>query len=222
MNTMQELLDLIRSGKADQLESRLTENPSLVRSLTDQGISPLQYAVYCRNQEAVAILRKAAGKLNPFEAASLGETDTIKEAVKKNPQLIDSYSPDGFTLLGLACFFGHLPVVAFLLEQGADPNLPSKNAFKVAPIHSACAISHFEITDLLIRSGANVNARQASDNTPLHATAHHGNLKLTSLLLANGAEVNARSATGQTPLAMAVGKNADEVRQLLTQYGGTL
>jgi ankyrin repeat protein len=127
---------------------------------------------------------------------------------------------DGFTALGLASFFGHLSLVSLLLEQGADPNIASNNAFKVAPIHSACAISRIDITELLIRHGADVNAKQQQGVTPLLSAAHHGQTTLAKLLIDHGADVNAETGKGQTPLAMATEKNFQETAQLIREHGG--
>jgi len=122
--------------------------------------------------------------------------------------------------LGLASFFGHLSLVKLLLDKGANPNIASNNQFKVAPIHSACAISHFDITELLIRYHADVNAKQMQGVTPLHSAAHNGQTKLSKLLIDNCADINAKMDNGQTPLFMANEKNFQETAELIIKHGG--
>lgn len=217
---MKDIIELIKTGHNDQLEQVLTDNISLANIKTEQGISLLQFAAYCRNNAAVDILRKHKQKLDIFEAASIGDNITVTNLLNKNPKLLKRFSADGFTSLGLASFFGHLSIVKLLLDKGADPNIASYNQFRVAPLHSACAISNFEIVRLLIRAGANVNAKQVQDVTPLHSAAHNGQTELAKLLIDNGADVNAKMESGQTPLFMAREKNFQETAELIKSNGG--
>lgn len=217
---MEEIIELIKTGNNDLLEHKLNDNPSLADIKTEQGISLLQFAAYCRNNFAVNILKKNKQKLDIFEAASIGDTKTISQLLDKTPDLLNSFSADGFTVLGLASFFGHLSLVKLLLDKGANPNIASNNQFKVAPIHSSCAISHFEITELLIRHGADINAKQMKGVTPLHSTAHNGQTKLSKLLIDNGADINAKMDDGKTPLFMANEMGFQETTELIIKYGG--
>jgi uncharacterized protein len=217
---MEEIIELIKTGNNDLLEHKLNDNPSLAESKTEQGISILQFAAYCRNNFAVDIIRKNKQKLDIFEAASIGDTTTISQLLDETRNLLNSFSPDGFTVLGLASFFGHLSLVKLLLDKGANPNIASNNQFKVAPIHSVCASSHFDITELLIRHGADINAKQMKGVTPLHSTAHNGQTKLSKLLIDNGADINAKMDDGQTPLFMANEKGFQETAELIINHGG--
>lgn len=217
---MKDIIDLIKTGKNDLLEQKLNDNPSIADSKTEQGISLLQLAAYYRNNFAVDILKKLKQTLDIFEAASIGDTKTVNKSLDENPQLLNSYSPDGFTVLGLASFFGHLHLVKLLLGKGANPNIASNNQFKVAPLHSACAISHFEIAELLIRHGADINAKQMQGVTALHSAAHNGQTNLAKLLLDNGADINAKMENGQTPLFMAQEKNFQDTADLIKKHGG--
>jgi ankyrin repeat protein len=219
----QDITDLIKTGDNRQLEQKVRENPSIADIITEYGISLLQYAVYCRNIEAVDLIKKhKKQELNIFEAVSVGDTLTSNQLLVKNPNLLNSYSADGFTLLGLASYFGHYSLVKLLIEKGANPNIPSNNQFKVAPIHSACSISNYEIAKLLIKNGANINSRQQQGYSPLHSTAHNGNVELSKLLIESGADVNAKADDGKTPLAMALEKGFKETSDLLQSYGGRL
>jgi len=218
---MEDLIELIKTGKNDHLEERLSKNPSLAVVKTEQGISLLQFAAYCRNQSALAILKKHTSKLDIFEAASVGDAETVSRLLDGKPQLLNSFAIDGFTPLGLASFFGHLSLVELLLGKGANPNIPSNNSFKVAPLHSACAISNSSIVELLLAHGADVNAKQIQGVTPLHSAAHHGQTELAKLLIDKGANVNAKMDNGETPLSMANEKGFSETASLISSYGGS-
>jgi uncharacterized protein len=217
---LEEIAELIKKGKNDLLEQQLNDNHSLADSKTEHGISLLQFAAYCRNNIAVDLLKKHKQKFDIFEASCIGNTQLVNQLLDKNPESINLFSSDGFNVLGLASFFGHLSLVELLLEKGADPNIASNNHFKVAPIHSSCAISHFDITELLIRYGADVNAKQTQGITPLHEAAHNGQIKLLKLLLDMGADINAKMENGRTPLFMANEKHFQETAELIIKHGG--
>lgn len=217
---MEEIIELIKTGKNDLLEQKLNDNPSLADIKTEQGISLLQFAAYCRNNFAIDFLKKHKQTLDIFEAASIGDNKRVNQLLDKSPEFLNSFSSDGFTALGLASFFGYLSLLKLLLDKGANPNIASNNQFKVAPIHSACAISAFDIVELLIKHGADVNAKQMQGVTPLHSAAHNGQTKLSKLLIDNGAEINAKMENGQTPLFMANEKNFQEIAALIIKHGG--
>ncbi|HTE31364.1 MAG TPA: ankyrin repeat domain-containing protein [Chryseolinea sp.] len=219
MNAPAEILELIKSGDNQKLERGLKENPALASAKTEHGISLLQFAAYCRNKNAIDLLRAHIKEPDIFEAAAIGDLQTLKKHLKKSPDLLNAFAPDGFTCLGLSVYFGNANIVEYLISKGADVNIASNNAFKVAPIHSACAISDYNITELLLRSGANVNARQQQGITSLHSAAHNGQTKLAELLIDNGADINAKTDSGQTPLAMALEKNFAETADMLERRG---
>jgi hypothetical protein len=184
------IFDAIRQGDAVQVGALLAADPSLTTARTPEGASAVLWAAYTRHPELAPLL---LGGRQPdfFEACALGlpaDTDDINR-----------FAPDGFTGLGLACFFGHLELVRRLLDQGADPNLASNNGLRVAPLHSAVSTGSAAIVELLISRGARTGAAEASGYTPLHTAAGHGNQTIIDLLLAAGADPAAKTADGKTP-----------------------
>lgn len=216
---MKEITELIKAGENEKLKAQLNSNPSLAEGTTEQGISFLQFAAYCNNNNAIDIIRKHKNNLDIYEAASIGDRTILFQLLNKNPELINSFSSDGFTILGLASYFGHKDLVKQLLDKGADPNIPANNQFRVTPLHSACAISNIEIARLLIENGADIHARQMHGVTPLHSAAHNGQTKLAKLLIERGAEINAKMDTGESPVSLAEEKGFDETVLLLREYG---
>ncbi len=208
---MEEIIDLIKTGKNKLLKEKLKNAPSKANTKTEQGISLVQFAAYCRNREAIDIIRSFINDLDIFEAASVGDRDRLLQLISLEPDIINNHASDGFTALGLASFFGHKELVILLLEKGADPNIPASNPFKVTPLHSACAISNYDIAELLIKNGADVNAKQMQGVTPLHSAAHNGKIDLVKLLIENGADKQLKMDDGQTPLSMAEEKEFTDI-----------
>ena len=217
---MKELIDLIKISDNKQLETKLQQDSSLADSKTEQGISLLQFAAYCRNSEAIRILKEHKSDLDIFEETCLGEVKKVTQLLVEKPELLNSFSADGFTLLGLAAFFGHLNLAQKLLKKGADPNISANNPYKVASLHSACATSNLEMATLLIEHGADVNAKQMHNVTPLHSAAHNGKTDLVQLLVDKGADINATMENGKTPLLMAEEAKFNDTANLIKKLVG--
>jgi ankyrin repeat protein len=196
------IFDWIRQGDAGQVRTLLAFDPNLANSRTPEGASTVLWAVYTRHPELAPLL---LGSRPPdlFEACALGATTRVAELLAADRELVEQYSADGFTALGLAAFFGHRDVARLLLDSGANPNQASRNALHVAPLHSACAAGHVTLADLLLHRGADPNAEESSGMTPLHTAAGTGNREIVALLLGAGSGRAHQSHDGRTPSAIA-------------------
>jgi ankyrin repeat protein len=136
--------------------------------------------------------------LDVFEASATGEVGALERLLAEVPARANAVAADGFTPLGLAAFFRQRDALRLLLARGAQVNLPSQNAQKVAPLHSAVAGGDEGIVADLLARGAEVHARQELGFTPLHNAAAEGNEPIIRLLLERGADRAARSDSGRT------------------------
>jgi ankyrin repeat protein len=202
MNRIPQLFDAIRNGDAAGVRALLSAEPGLAEARNNDGATPVLWAVYTRHPELVEVV---LGGRAPdfFEACALGRPGRVSELLAQSPGLVDEYSADGFTALGLAVFLGHLDVARMLVERGADVNLPSRNALRVAPLHSAVASGKVELLDLLLSHGAKPDCAEAVDATPLHSAAGHGSREMVRRLLAAGADRDCRTKDGKTAADLA-------------------
>lgn len=189
-----DLINAIQHNDISLVAKILASDPTLVNARTDDGVSMVMLAQYYGRAEIVQMLVAHNAQIDLYDASAIGETERAAGWLAMQPSLANTFSPDGFTPLGLASFFGHLDIVNVLYMYHADPNIASNNAQHVAPLHSAVAGNHYEIAAKLIEMGADVNAIQADGFTPLMGAAQNGNLKMVQLLLAHGADTNARTA----------------------------
>lgn len=153
-----------------------------------------------------------------FAAAAKGQTDELRSLIENDSALINAFSPEGFTPLGLAAFFGHAETVEALLGAGADANLTSRESMKMPPLGSAMAVQRNDIARTLIEHGADVNGKAVNDLTALHTAAARGNLEAAKLLLDRGADVDARATDGKTPLDYAQERNQPEMVEFLSAF----
>ena len=69
-------------------------------------------------------------------------------------------------------------------------------------LHSAICYNRIEIAAVLIRNGAQINAKNINNETPLHFAISKPNF--INLLLENGADIDASDILGNKPLHFAV------------------
>ena len=93
---------------------------------------------------------------------------------------------------------GDLDSVRQLLEQGSDGNT-ADSQFGVTPLAWAALHGNLAVAELLLNSGADVNARNQDGTTALHSAVFLGRPSMAALLIERGADVNARNQRGETP-----------------------
>ena len=218
-NVEQEFVEAIKTDNRPRVRHLLESNPSLARMKTPDGLSPVFLALYRGNKQLAATIARSKGSLDIFEAASLGELERLKQIVEKNPSIINSYSPDGFTPLALAAYLGQKDTVEYLISKGANVNALAKNTTGFTALTGAVSQNNTEITKILVENGANVNHQYEGGYTPLIHAAASGNLELVRILLDANANPNVRTKDGTTALSAAISKEHAEVAKVLKSHG---
>ena len=220
---MSTLFDTIKSGKRDEVRAALDRDPGLASMRDEAGLSPTLTALYHGHAELARDIASRVRELDVFEAAALGDDARLRTLLARDRALANAYNVDGFTPLGLAAFFKRGNVVRMLLDAGADPNAPSRNAFRFTPLHSAVSTDagpvDTGIVHDLLDAGANVNARSGQGTTPLHTAAFTGDARVALLLIDHGADHKISSAKGQTPSDVARERKNNEVAEMLEALG---
>jgi ankyrin repeat protein len=216
-----DVFQAIEENDVEHVSQLVAENPSTGAQRNDEGVSARLMAQYYGRSEIANELVGPDSDLDVFEAAAYGRTERVRELLEGDLSLASAWSPDGFQPLGLAVFFGHPATARLLIDRGADVNTVARHAhIKATPIHSAAAASEpaarFELTQLLLEHGADVNVAQEEGGfTPLHAAAQHGDLELVKLLLDRGANTKATLDDGRTPRAVAADEGHEQLGELL-------
>jgi ankyrin repeat protein len=215
----QEFLTAIKEGNESKVRELMKTNSDLAKIIDEKGVSAVLQAVYNGRDKIAQLLIASGIELNIFEASATGTTHRVRALLKSKPDLANGFSPDGFTSLGLAAFFGHLDTVELLLDKGAKIDVASNNFLKAVPLRSASVAGHLEIAKLLIDRGADVNALGEGGETPLHEVAGVGRVEFAKLLLDHGANINARGENGKTPLTVALENKQGEMADFLRSRG---
>lgn len=119
---------------------------------------------------------------------------------------------------------GNTFIVKLLLDQDASL-IDARDTDQSTPLHCAVWKGHLSVVELLLKYGADVNAKNQNDHwgdTPLHAAAHANHRDIAELLIAHKAQVNAKNGNGRTPLAETEFHKAKKVAKLLSEHGATL
>jgi ankyrin repeat protein len=191
MNPVSEILDAVREGNLARVQELLNSDNALASARAQNGDSPLMLALYYGRKAIVDLLLSRGPEIDFYEAVALGDQTLVTDLIKKRPDVIHSYSHDGFTGLHLAVFFGHEDIARALIVKGADVNAMAANrsfARNAKPLHSAVAANRTALVRLLLDNGAAVNARQEGGFTALHGAAANGNEEIIALLISAGAD----------------------------------
>ena len=152
------LFALIDAGDADALTEALSDDPELAGERNAEGLSPVLHALYIGKADLVDPILDANPPLDVFDAAAVGRTRGLEELLEGEPALVSAWSPDGFTALHLAAYFGQEDAARLLVERGADPRVLSRHReLQVAPVQSAAAGGHDSIVQLLLENGARLD-----------------------------------------------------------------
>ena len=119
---------------------------------------------------------------------------------------------------------GDTRIVKELLDNDVSL-INARDSDHSTPLHCAVWKGHKDIVELLLKHGADVNAKNQNEHwgdTPLHAAAHANQRDIAEILIAHKADVNAKNSSGRTPLAETEFHKAKQVAKLLGEHGATL
>jgi len=155
--------------------------------------------------------------------AKFGALQDVEKIFKGNKKAINRQDDEGMTPLACAVVQEQTDVVRYLLNQGADPNIPDKNGD--TPLGLAASrdkTNGTPLCELLLAKGAEVNPTNNKTEfniPPLSWAVSSDNTELVKILLAHGADPNGR---GGNILRSAAGRGDTEIVALLLDHGANL
>lgn len=188
MSAVSPLMHAIQDRDLEAAKAALERDASQATAELPGGLSPLMFALY-HGAHDIATLLRGFRPLNLHEAASYGDAMAVAELLVADKTRIAEYSPDGWTPLHLAAFFGQRDTALVLVALGAPLDALSQNPMQNTPMHAAIAGALGEsLAPLLIGFGADVHHVGGSGVTALHLAASRGFEGLCKLLLARGVD----------------------------------
>ena len=154
------------------------------------------------------------------EAARKGAVERVRQLLASQPELLNFKNQYGRTPLLEAMFARQKQVVTFLIQQGADVNVPDREG--ATSLLAAALFGELDLFKLLLARGAPANP---SGNilafSPLHLAARGGHREIAELLLTAGAPLEAKDLEGRTPLATAASEGRSGIIELLLSKGAS-
>jgi ankyrin repeat protein len=143
---------------------------------SDEGVTPLIFAISGNHTEAAKILIEYGSDLN--KVTRRGDTPLIMAVKNENADITEA-----------------------LIRAGADVDLADR--FEATPLHYASVYDYFRLTDMLLYYNASIDKKSTEGFTPLMASIWAGNADIADLLIQNGANMESRDKEGFTPFLLA-------------------
>ncbi|XP_078693591.1 uncharacterized protein LOC144922996 isoform X3 [Branchiostoma floridae x Branchiostoma belcheri] len=199
-------------GQTNVVEVLVDKFKASVLARTKDGSTLMHIASQCGHPEtALTFLKKGvplhmpnkAGAVCLHAAAKRGHTAVVKALLQKGA-VVDARTKDNYTALHIAVQFCKPMVVQTLLGFGAQVGIRGGKNLET-PLHIAARVKEGDkVAEMLLKSGAEVNAPQEDGETALHIAARHGNIKMMQALMEDGGDLMMQSKMGENPLHIAV------------------
>jgi ankyrin repeat protein len=224
----EEWVAALRGGDLSNVRRHLAENPSLAttpdrRLDTINGrcdVFPLRFAVSHNHREIAVALLNAGADVNARDPHGnmLQAADNVEmvDLLIENGADVNAMGYESGNAVILASYKAQAEKLERLIAHGADVNQPAGNDGRTA-LHVAAGWGYkgdnsLAVIRVLLKNGADINARDKNDQTPLHWAVQHANRDAIELLVQNRAERSTRDSEGKTPLDYS---NNDDMSMLL-------
>jgi ankyrin repeat protein len=144
--------------------------------------------------ETVRLLRERGAELTSRAAVAIGDAEAVRrmhrEGRLKNEEL-----------LSIAVKVNRIDMVTLLLDLGLDPNEPAEEIdggiVAGAPLWFASMCGRYDIAELLIARGADVNAVLNGNADALYCAERTRDTQMQAILLKHGARITVERVAGQ-------------------------
>ncbi len=231
----QELSNAIIADDMDRIKFLISKGAD-VNKQDSQGWTPLANAARQRKDKVAALLIEhgadpnlASDGTTPLIAAVMRDSVPTVDVLLKNGAKIEEVGPEGYRPLSIAIADSRYDAAKALIEHGADINAASGEdgltplmvaAAQTGPAEGARflpgSVRPIDIAKMLVKKGADVNAKAKNGMTPLMIAATHNSPPMIGLLMDAGADPDAKNALGQTASDVAKINGNEEAAQAIT------
>ena len=147
-----------------------------------------------------------------FDIARSGSLNELKSLIKKDLNIINKISKEGYSALTLACYYSNNEIANYLIKHVKDIN--SKSSYGT-PLMAATIKKNSYLTKLLLENNADPNLSDKNNSTALHYSVIFNQEKIIELLIKYNAKSDIKDNRGNTAqdYAKIIGNN--KIIQLL-------
>jgi len=168
-------------------------------------------------------------EIDIFTASNIGDMHQVKKLLQKNPNSLNKFNSRNWNALMYACYSGHLDIVNFLLNNGAEAtpiDQKSNTSINLLSLASKCSNSHI-IKTLLnnVKIKSKINDRCLKTGaTSLFLASSFGYHVVVLELLNSGAktEIISEKTYGRTPLLQACANGHELVVESLLKFNADM
>ncbi|KAE8157003.1 ankyrin repeat-containing domain protein [Aspergillus tamarii] len=155
------------------------------------------------------------------EAAREGRTQVAESLLNANPKLANVKDDDERLPIHWAVAYNRLPIVELLVAtKHFDPDVEDGSGW--TPLMIAASLKNAEgdpIIDLLLKKGADINAKSNSGQNALHFATSKASLSTVRTLIANKCSARVKDKRGQLALHRAAAIGSSPIIKVLLQDG---
>jgi serine/threonine-protein phosphatase 6 regulatory ankyrin repeat subunit B len=195
----------VKSSDGYGVENTDTLAQTFIDTQDAGGATPLHLAAASGSQATIQALIKAGASVNTFDysgysplmrAVRKGDLDGVKLIFNAGAE-VDSAILAVFPI-HVAAEYSNVAMIQFLLESGANPEMPDLNENK--PLHAAAKAGNIEGVQELLDCGVDVDPFNDDGATPLHLAAAGSHFEVVQMLVEAGHDTNVSDQRSSTPL----------------------
>ncbi|MFC1492720.1 ankyrin repeat domain-containing protein [candidate division KSB1 bacterium] len=184
----QDIHTAVQEDNLERVRILLTENPEMINSKNDNGMTPMHLAARNVNKDMIELLISKGADVN----------------TKDN---------NNVTPLHSLAFRGGIESVKILVENGADINAGMRDLS--IPLHGAARGGQLDVVEYLLSRGSDVNAKTNRGWNALTMAVYANQKTVIDFLIDKGSELNIQGINNWTPLHWAVMNNENDIAEKL-------
>ncbi len=209
-------------GHLDIVKHLVEQGAMIDSNSNDLGLTALMWASQNGNIDIANYLIKQGADISNMtivEWAGLGFLQDVEDSIKLGNDINIGSPFYGVTALMTASDNGHIEVVKFLIENGADIN--AKMDYVETALMYASTAGHLEVVKYLIKNGADMNVRTDFFESALIKAIMYGHLDVVKHLVESGVNINHDKDKwgGQSILSIATNSENTEIIEYLKSKG---
>ena len=158
--------------------------------------------------------------LSIHNAAKQGNLEEVMRLIQEDTEIVDVHNENDDSALHLASFNGHVEVVSYLLDHGA--NIDKNGSYGGTALLNACGMGHLEVVELLLSRKADPTICNDFGWTPLMVASSDGHVDVVRCLVRNKAvraTIDTQDDIGRTALWRASYGDRTETVKVLVEVG---